>query len=440
MRYQIEKRHDIELGALLTVRFPEELVDKKALYTIQNDMPVFLMPFTCRTVGGMLECTYRVGNLLKLEYRFGTRTEEEYVQCWNLVLQPLIECKDWFLNPFCFVMQSSELYTDREETCVKYLYVPVKESVESYDSLKAMVLDISRQNRVNNAAVENMVLRALMEEFSPKSFLQMLSSNVNTAKSQPVRTASVPSMPVMNPVPKVHAPVTQTPVAQNPVARPEPNAMAQSQISKVAEDRTPAFSADGDIMINFANNVETGKEKKEKKKGGLFGRGKKQKEEASMMYGAPAESMNMNANTNTHMNSVPMMPFDDDILIDDSVTQIEVPHIGGTPTLVYVGNNPTMPKRIAVSMSEYGRFTIGRFDSSIGTKQSDFEFEKTTRGVSRRHAIIEKRNGCYTITDLQSSAGTFVNGKKLDSNEVCILEKDARISFGFDGADYMWTM
>lgn len=35
-------------------------------------------------------------------------------------------------------------------------------------------------------------------------------------------------------------------------------------------------------------------------------------------------------------------------------------------------------------------------------------------GVSRRHAILGYKNGAYTVEDLGSSNGTFVNGRRLD--------------------------
>ncbi len=98
-----------------------------------------------------------------------------------------------------------------------------------------------------------------------------------------------------------------------------------------------------------------------------------------------------------------------------------------------------MPQRIEVSLTQMQeKFTIGRFDVTVGRKQSDFEFAKNTMGVSRHHAVIERHHGRYQITDLQSSAGTYVNGTRLRANETVTLENDCRVSFGYDGADYLW--
>lgn len=57
MTYQIENKNDLT-GAMLVVRFPQEDLDEKALYTIEADQPPFLVPFRYRAVDGMAECTY----------------------------------------------------------------------------------------------------------------------------------------------------------------------------------------------------------------------------------------------------------------------------------------------------------------------------------------------------------------------------------------------
>lgn len=83
-------------------------------------------------------------------------------------------------------------------------------------------------------------------------------------------------------------------------------------------------------------------------------------------------------------------------------------------------------------------FVIGRYDASVGRKQCDFEFEKTTRAISRRHASIERTADSYTITDLNSRAGTFVNGKRIAPEKPFMICDKDRISFGTAGADYVF--
>ena len=118
------------------------------------------------------------------------------------------------------------------------------------------------------------------------------------------------------------------------------------------------------------------------------------------------------------------------------VTQLDILETSGAK-LRYVGNGEH-PRVINVFIAEGGVFTIGRFDSSVKIKQSNFEFDKKTRAVSRRHVAIERGSDGYGIVDLASSAGTFLNGQKLPPNIPVKLEKGCRVSFGNSGADYIW--
>jgi DNA-binding CsgD family transcriptional regulator len=83
-------------------------------------------------------------------------------------------------------------------------------------------------------------------------------------------------------------------------------------------------------------------------------------------------------------------------------------------------------------------YVIGRFDVSIGRKLCDFEFAKSTKAVSRRHASIEYGARGYAVTDLGSSAGTFVNGNRINPNEPYVIEFGDLLSFGNAGADYIF--
>ena len=83
-------------------------------------------------------------------------------------------------------------------------------------------------------------------------------------------------------------------------------------------------------------------------------------------------------------------------------------------------------------------FVIGRDDILNLIRKCNFEFPKNTGGVSHRHAEIEQTVCGYFITDLNSRAGTFVNGKRIKPNEPCMIQHGAQVSFGNNGADYIF--
>jgi len=83
-------------------------------------------------------------------------------------------------------------------------------------------------------------------------------------------------------------------------------------------------------------------------------------------------------------------------------------------------------------------FVIGRFDVRVGNKQCDFEFAKATKAVSRRHASFVRTACGYAVEDLNSRAGTFVNGKRVMPGELCPIKTGDRVLFGNAGAEYVF--
>ena len=87
----------------------------------------------------------------------------------------------------------------------------------------------------------------------------------------------------------------------------------------------------------------------------------------------------------------------------------------------------------------HGRpFFIGRFDAGVGYKQCDFEFEKAIKDISRRHASIMRTARGYTVIDLNSRTGTFVNGKRMTPGKSCLIQPGDLVSFGSAGAEYVF--
>ncbi|MCL2152231.1 MAG: FHA domain-containing protein [Oscillospiraceae bacterium] len=99
---------------------------------------------------------------------------------------------------------------------------------------------------------------------------------------------------------------------------------------------------------------------------------------------------------------------------------------------------PGLPELIPLVLKEGQPYVIGRFDVNIGRKQCDFEFEKTTKTVSRRQAAVERVAYGYSITDLNSRAGTFVNGNSIIPGKPFPLRHGDQVSFGNAGVEYVF--
>ena len=426
MIYEIESKMEIS-GATLIVRFPEKDLDCKALYTIQADQPAFLVPFRYRCVDGQVECTYTLGELNKLQYRFGTRAPDKYVEFWESVLQPLLDCDDWFMKPYSFVLKTPYLFTDREGKNVYYLYIPSLQNCVSFSELQEMVAELSRGNPATDTELENKALRAIMQNFQPKVFLQTLREL--RPKMAQVKIHA-PAHPVQKP--EIHMPAADPVVLEGrPINTPAQAESMRSSENDIVIDLSGGEKAEkrAEKKSLCGHKNDKKKEEKQKKKGGLFGK-KKEKASKDIVLGAAAEEVHQMPQ---QVQSAPVWtpPID-----ESEVTQLEGVYCGVCMRLV---GDPSLPREISVNLIPGQAFTIGRFDVSLGRKMSDFEFDKRTKAVSRHHAVIERReDGGYTLMDLSSSAGTFLNGIRMTPNVPQQLERGSRIAFGTGGADYVW--
>ena len=67
------------------------------------------------------------------------------------------------------------------------------------------------------------------------------------------------------------------------------------------------------------------------------------------------------------------------------------------------------------------------FPFLIGKSREMADFCLNEPGVSRLHVKIEEKDGAYTITDLNSTNGTKVNGTLLEANATCSLEPGSEV-------------
>ncbi len=420
MTYQIESKSDLA-GAMLVIRFPEKDLDKKALYTIQADQPSFLVPFRYRCVDGEAECTYQLGSRVKLLYHCSSKSPGELTGFWEKLLQPLLDCGDWFLKPFSFVLDIQYLYIERDGA-VSYIYVPSKQDCGDMETLREMAAALAEKNPSTDANLEVKVLRAIMQDFQPRSFLQLLRKNqpATLAKSLVSPQAPADASP---------SEARQQPQPAAAPAEPEPKQPAPAQDS-------------GDIVIDLSGKKPPkkgglfgGKEKKPKKpkkqkqEGGLFSRKKAPEEDKEIILGAAADQAVKPAVSYSPISSAPTQVSED---TEDVVTTVD-------DTFFRLVGDQRLPREIPVILKPGELFTIGRFDVTVGRRQSSFEFDSKTKAISRHHAAVERTaDGSYTVTDLNSSAGTFVNGERLAPNVPHLLTQGSRISFGTAGADYIW--
>jgi len=432
MKYEVQNRNDFLTGAYLIIRIPENELDQCTMHTIQADRPDFIIPFHYKSADGHIEFVYKIGTLCKLHYFSGELNPREYTELWQSILKPLLDCADWFMNPCSFVLSMDCLYYDKNEKAVRYVYVPSAYGCSGYDSFYKMAVEISKTITVSDALLENKVLKAIIEDFNPVEFLQMLKDHTTENMQNPADVlASNYNIDTAD----------QSVLLENETDQGTSNLLRISEVS--ASSNAVSDTAD-DIFMSIEQDKNHERYKKERETGGykIFSRKSKKKRTARPGQQERIQEIDMLESVIVQAGSAESTR-NDEAIIGVKAEIIDITQstslVSDGPGLRYVGRSQ-LPPIIQIVISEGEIFTIGRFDATIGKKQSNFEFDKKTRAVSRRHAVIERDVEGYKIVDLSSSAGTFVNDKKLPPNTPHGLETGCRVSFGNSGADYVWEV
>src|SRR3984893_8198865 len=90
------------------------------------------------------------------------------------------------------------------------------------------------------------------------------------------------------------------------------------------------------------------------------------------------------------------------------------------------------PEIVFVSGSDQRKIILDHVPFTIGRKP-DKDLVITDTRVSRDHAVLETEGGGFVVVDVGSSAGTFVNGEKINRRK---LNSNDRVEFGAKGGPY----
>jgi len=461
MTYDIECKNDLLTGTTLIVKIPEDEIDRKALYTIQTDMPPFIIPFNHYCSDGEALFVYNIGMHCKLQYMTGNRAAKDYAQLWISVLSPILECADWFMHPNGFLLDSEYLYYDKNKKSCCFVYIPSIRNISQHTQLKELVADISKFISVDDAILENKILRAIMKNFDPNELLQTLRLAIVQSESTEEK-AQINANLIAGNSSNVGAENICQPQTYVDFEIPD---VVESDVfdnlnSKVSE--SVATYASDEIVIELPEkqlgtkkgrqnlSEEGGIKKTVRALSSLFEK-RKEPEKAKRMFrdrnvrgadfwsGEDLQDMLAKDQpgklTNVQNNISQSAEENLELYLETGDQMSNNRGVG----LRSVGRSEA-PLFIGVDIEEGDIFSIGKFDASVGRKQSSFEFDKKVKGISCRHCAIKRVAEDYLLVDLASSAGTFVNNERMPPNTAYKLTNGCRLSIGNSGADYVWEM
>ena len=425
MKYEIIAHNHVAQGAMLTINIPIEEVDAAALLTISKDPPDFLLPFRVCCIDAQVSITYMIENRTKIQFQFRDRSTTEYIQLWKDIFNPFIECRDWFMDPLCIVMDVQYMFYDKQTKKISMIYIPSTAPVGNHETMRQMATAITRENHCFDSNLENKVLRLFMEDFNIKSFLRVLTE-YDHKKDKRDRNFSVP------PEPNVDKISIQPDIREEISGQEFDNHKEKRGSKPYPEEDVPVDGLKWDDEPKkkwalFRKKTEAQEQKSRKRK--------KPKEVIAGAAVVEAKHDERIRHSVTPFNPAPISADRNELPEEDDKTVLEEFNAG---TYLKLLSSANLPPIIPVSIDVGENYTIGRFDISVGRKLSNFEFDRSTRAVSRKHAVIERKRDGYYITDLASSAGTFVDGRRLQTSTPCKINPGSRISFGNAGAEYIW--
>jgi hypothetical protein len=139
----------------------------------------------------------------------------------------------------------------------------------------------------------------------------------------------------------------------------------------------------------------------------------------------PPVASRLNRQENDDGVTVVPTPFGDDDATYRLSDDVEQPVIG---TLLRVTNNPTLPQELSIFGLAAGQ--RGERRTHVGRHSKNNTVVINDKSVSREHAVIVHKEGRLYLRDNASTAGTFLNWRRLKPGEELLLRHNDLLSFG----------
>lgn len=471
--YNIQRSDDIN-GSSYSIIIPKDELDQNALYTIMYEKPDFLVPVSYRVLNDSIELSYNVGNLILMKYLSRERKAEELPFMWRNIILPLNECRDYFMNPLSLVLNMEYMFCDnRNSNKIKYIYIPTKNALCHVEDLKRMIQEVLEDNPFSDAKIENSILRGLqnfsldgfvsvihsweLSEMQEKTFPEKEREILKSYREEPLANLNQESSVAFDSEERRENPWSDEGGQEESGAFVKEKKLSfgmkkdKKAPKKKEEKAKSSLSLDLDDMFGEEINLQLGKKakvkekeekvKKEKKSLGLFGKKedkKKEEKEKKGLFGRKKTAVLPQDLSEPEPEPIPKFSVPDNYVLNlknrnSSTELLEL----SSARLIYKGVK-NHPDQIEVDIENGETFMIGRVDTRDTYSKKDFEFPIETKAVSRKHAVIIKKDEFYYIDDLNSKAGTYVDGKRVMPNHPFRLYSGCQISFGTLGADYIW--
>ena len=134
--------------------------------------------------------------------------------------------------------------------------------------------------------------------------------------------------------------------------------------------------------------------------------------------------------------------------VSDLVKAFKQAWVSGTETAMVSSSTldsiPDTPSFIAENGKTFAlsseKIVLGR-NSTTNNIVNDIDLTHfdTKKTISRRHAMVQRKNDQFLLYDLSSRNGTFVNGERISSREPYVLKPGDVVEFGIGGIKFIFN-
>lgn len=406
---------------------PEYNFDRIAVKMLASDLPAFLAPVKIMNKFDTCVVKYDTGSYKSISSIKMRMSKKECCTLIYNLLYPIMTCGEWLLDYHKLCFTKDYILCDANTFEVRYIYILENSFSVSDDSIMDTIRSIFRNTDIiDDKDFRIDLLQALLDEdCSVNGLFEMIEDiRKNMNEAVPARAAFTEEhrSNVIS-APKQREAAAVPPVRERPAQNDAKNGQTASPVSEPAHSSPIFDEADEDMENLFSSHkksLKPAKAPKAKTKqksdifGGLFGKGKPAKKADEISAPEAADDHTV----------IIGMSGDDETQIFAAFLQLESSELTDCP--------PSLP----LDIGNGGTVTIGRKSSSSANANADIEFPADCIKISRRHCKIMLENGIYSICDLNSGNGTYIDGQKAEPGVWKEIKNGSRIMFGNNVAVY----
>ncbi|MCL1999404.1 MAG: FHA domain-containing protein [Turicibacter sp.] len=445
--YDIEKHMetDVKMGKTFVTLKIKTNIDLAAYRTITHTKPHFIVPFSGSEVNGeyLLSFDITADDFISLQDFREEMSPQNFVAFMKNVTDAAIQCTNYLANFLNLLITEEFAFVNPQTFDVRFIYAPLAQPIFSENEMNRAIYSLMRRFASDSDNPSWDSVRSRLWKVDENTSIYKANEIYTALKKEltlPKKTQPQPrhpkgvivEPPSLTPPPNPFAPINPNP----PIAEPQEQKRGFFD-GMFGKPKPPPLTPPQPIPTGLTKKEQKKLEKEAAKQAKLQAKLDKKNKKAGiepplsggMFSGggglAPAPTPQPpnphisnfgnagNIGNIAHIQDDSTLPLGD----DDSTLPL-----GEESPCLYLLNNGQPTEKITISQTP---FILGRQRGTV-----HYCFNETERHIGKEHATITCPNGQYSITDLSSRNGTYVNNIKIPANTPTALNPQDIIKLG----------